>query len=229
MQKKIGIVEDEEDIRSLVDITLKNSGYDTETFSRGAELFDYLHNNDLDLLVLDLMLPDMDGFDICKTIRSDSEHNNLPIIMLTAKNQEMDKILGLEFGADDYMTKPFSPGELVARIKAVLRRVASMETEESSIIRIHEQVEIHKDKHIVTIEGKMVTMTATEFKILTILASRPGRVYTRDELLELLWGEQKYVVDRTIDVHVRHIRKKLGSYSYFIKSIKGVGYKLDIT
>ncbi len=172
------------------------------------------------------MLPDHDGFEICKILKKDNKTSGVPIIMLTAKGEEMDKVLGLELGADDYITKPFSPRELVARVKAVLRRLERKQ-EKNKVISINNIIHVDMQKYKVFIKDKEIKLTTTEFNILTILAQHRGWVLSRDQLLDHLWGDEKIVVDRTIDVHIRHLREKLGKYSNVIKNIRGVGYKLE--
>jgi len=228
MKKMIAIVDDEPDIVELLNLHLIKAGYDTKAFFDGESFFNYLEKKTPDLVLLDLMLPDMDGMDICKDLRKNEKFVNLPIIMLTAKSQELDKILGLEFGADDYVTKPFSSREIVARVKAVLRRAAS---ESKKVVSSHRHIDedliIDVDKFEVLLESKPINLTPTEFKILDILSEKPGWVFTREKLLDILWGNEKIVVDRTIDVHIRHLREKLGDKGKIIKSIKGVGYKIQ--
>jgi two-component system phosphate regulon response regulator PhoB/two-component system alkaline phosphatase synthesis response regulator PhoP len=172
------------------------------------------------------MLPDADGIDICKQLKKDERFSSIPIIMLTAKGEETDKILGLELGADDYITKPFSPKELASRVKAVLRR--QFNRKESGKIEIGDILEIEPQKYEVYLEGKKVDLTTTEFRILHLLASNEGRVFKRDQLLDYLWGEEKAILDRTIDVHIAHLREKLKKASKFIKNIRGIGYKLQV-
>jgi len=170
------------------------------------------------------MLPDADGLDICKYLKKKEDYASIPIIMLTAKTTEADKIVGLELGADDYVTKPFSPQELVARVRAVLRRHVLKQEERKLLIGDDVVLDLHQ--HMVTVEGKSIELTATEFNILKILAERRGWVVTRKQILDTLWGEDKIVIDRTIDVHVNHLREKLGRAGKFIKSIRGVGYRI---
>jgi two-component system phosphate regulon response regulator PhoB/two-component system alkaline phosphatase synthesis response regulator PhoP len=163
---------------------------------------------------------------VCKRIKNDERLANIPIIMLTARTEETDRILGLELGADDYVTKPFSPRELVARVKAVLRR--RMPPEEAEMITIGDHMTIDCKKYLVTVDNKRIELTPTEFRILKLLAERQGWVYTRDKILDYLWGTEKVVLDRTVDVHVKHLREKLGRAGEYIKNVRGVGYKLEI-
>jgi len=222
----IAVVEDEADIVELVSLHLKKSGFRVKGFQDGNIFFKSLNKQIPDLIILDLMLPDADGLEICKYLKRKDEFSSIPIIMLTAKDGEMDKVLGLELGADDYVTKPFSPKELVARVKAVLRR-KSEQTEESRIIQIGKLITMDLEKYEVAVEGKKIELTSTEFRILQLLASRKGRVFTRDNILDYLWGNEKAVVDRTVDVHIKHLRGKLGSAKTLIKNIRGIGYKLE--
>ena len=170
------------------------------------------------------MLPDADGIEICKYLKSNQEFSSIPVIMLTARADETDKVLGLELGADDYVTKPFSPRELVARVKAVLRR----KTQDSGKkIKIGDILLIDLNKFQAFVENKKIDLTPTEFRILKILASKKGWVFTRDQILDHLWGHDKVVLDRTIDVHIKNLREKLGEAAKFIKNVRGVGYKIE--
>jgi two-component system phosphate regulon response regulator PhoB/two-component system alkaline phosphatase synthesis response regulator PhoP len=171
------------------------------------------------------MLPDSDGFEICKYLKSKSQFSNVPIIILTAKNEEIDKVLGLELGADDYVTKPFSPRELVARVKAVLRRF--LPSEDTEKIIINDILEIDLKKRQVKVEDKIVELTKTEFEILRILSSKKGWVFTRNQILDNIWGEEIIVLDRTIDVHIKNLRGKIGKAGKFIKNVRGIGYKFE--
>lgn len=228
--KKIAIVEDEVDIAELIKHSIEKEGFAGVVFGTGELFFDWLKSNDPPMaVVLDLMLPGgMDGIEICKMIRRDPEIYSIPIIMLTAKDSEVDKVLGLEFGADDYMTKPFSPRELVARIKAVTRRAAvvSVDEEGASVVRVGDII-LDESKYMVTVKGIEIVLTTTEFKVLKILMLKPGRVFSREKIIDKLWGEDKYITDRTVDVHITQIRKKIGIYAKSIKSVRGVGYKFE--
>jgi len=175
-------------------------------------------------LVLDLILPDMDGMDVCKQIKT-STSPALPIIMLTAKSELTDKILGLEMGADDYITKPFSPKEVIARVRAVLRRYKISETGET--IKIGNSVVIDMTGHNVYVDNKKIDLTFAEFGILKILASKKGWVFSREKIINLLWEGEKVVIERTVDVHIKNLRKKLGKSAKYIKNIRGVGYKIE--
>jgi len=172
------------------------------------------------------MLPDADGFDVCKDLKQNDQYSSIPIIMLTAKGEVTDRILGLEFGADDYVIKPFSPRELVARIKAVLRR-GEVKKEVLKIITIGKILKIDLQKFQVFIEENKIELTSTEFKIVEFLAARIGWVFSRNQILDHLWGNDKIVVDRTVDVHIRNLREKLGKAGKFIKNVRGIGYKIE--
>ena len=223
---KILIVDDEPDIVELVKINLEKNGFDVISSYTGGGIFDLFKKFSIDLVILDLMLPDIDGLEICKILKSENETKNIPIIMLTAKDTEIDKVLGLELGADDYITKPFSPRELVARVRAVLRRTRKPSDE--SILKFDNILKIDLKKFEVFVNGEKVNLTTTEFKLLKALAIRRGEVLSRNELLDYIWGNEKIVIDRTIDVHIKHLREKLGKVGKFIKNVRGVGYKLDL-
>lgn len=223
---KILIVDDEPDIVELVKINLEKNGFDVISSYTGREIFNLFKKFSIDLVILDLMLPDIDGLEICKILKSENETKNIPIIMLTAKDTEIDKVLGLELGADDYITKPFSPRELVARVRAVLRR--TRKSSDESILKFDNILKIDLKKFEVFVNGKKINLTTTEFKLLKALAIRRGEVLSRNELLDYIWGNEKIVIDRTIDVHIKHLREKLGKVGKFIKNVRGVGYKLDL-
>lgn len=225
--KTIVILDDEADILEMIAINLKKSGYEPVCFEFVDEFWDYLENNIPALIVLDLMLNNADGFEVCKLIRSKEKFTHIPVIMLTARTEETDKIVGLEIGADDYVTKPFSPRELIARIKVILRRTDHSEKEKDYIV-LNNILEINLKKYEVKVKQEKIDLTPTEFKILKILSERPGWVFSRDQLLDYLWGNDKIVVDRTIDVHIKNLREKLGIAGNYIKNIRGVGYKLEL-
>jgi two-component system phosphate regulon response regulator PhoB/two-component system alkaline phosphatase synthesis response regulator PhoP len=224
MAPVIAALDDEPDILELLKVNIQKAGYRFEGFQDADGLFRYLAREKPSLILLDLMLPDTDGVEVCRQIRRSESLAGIPVIMLTARGDESDKVVGLELGADDYVTKPFSVKELIARIHAVLRRPGGGE----SVRRIAVgTLVIDIDKFEVTAEGTKVDLTATEFKILQLLASRKGRVFSRDQILDFLWGQEKAVIDRTIDVHIRNLREKLGGAASLIKNIRGVGYKLE--
>ena len=223
MSNRIAVVDDEPDIIHLVSIHLKKAGYGVDSFLNGSSLLKFLSTNTPDLVILDLMLPDLDGFEICRMMKNDTKYSSIPIIMLTAKGQERDKVTGLDLGADDYLTKPFSPKELIARIKAVLRRTTTSKQMTLSIGNLS----IDPERFEVMIEQKPVILTPVEFKILLLLVQNHGKVFSRERILDHLWGNEKTVVDRTVDVHIKNLRDKLGPAEDLIKNIRGVGYKLQ--
>jgi two-component system phosphate regulon response regulator PhoB/two-component system alkaline phosphatase synthesis response regulator PhoP len=225
MNKLIAIIDDEPDIVELVSVNLKKAGFDTRGFSDMESFLSFLNKQAPDLVILDLMLPDADGLEICKYLKKKDALSAIPIIMLTAKAEETDKILGLELGADDYVTKPFSPKELVARVKVALRR--QTQKEDTKKIEIGGILVIDLEKFAVTVKGEKIDLTSTEFKILQLLSSKQGWVFSRDKILDYLWGREKAVLDRTVDVHVKNLREKLGAAGTFIKNMRGIGYKLE--
>lgn len=224
MPPVIAALDDEADILELLKVNLQKAGYRFEGFQEADDLFRYLAREKPSLILLDLMLPDTDGLEVCRHIRRSEDLTGIPIIMLTARGDESDKVVGLELGADDYVTKPFSVKELVARIHAVLRRPGSGEASRRIVVGA---LFIDLDKFEVMADGVKIDLTATEFKILQLLASRRGRVFTRNQILDHLWGHEKAVIDRTIDVHIRNLREKLGGTAALIKNIRGVGYKIE--
>jgi DNA-binding response OmpR family regulator len=224
MPQVIAALDDEPDILELLKVNLRKACYRFEGFQEADDLYRYLARERPSLILLDLMLPGADGLEVCRHIRKTEGLVGIPIIMLTARGDESDKIVGLELGADDYVTKPFSVKELVARIHAVLRRPAGGDAARRIAVG---PLVIDFDKFEVTIDGNKVDLTATEFKILQLLASRKGRVFTRDQILDFLWGQEKAVIDRTIDVHIRNLREKLGGAAPLIRNIRGAGYKLE--
>src|SRR4051812_28441151 len=217
------IIDDEKDLIELVRFNLDKEGYDVISASDGQTGLEIAQRHKLDLIVLDLMMPGMEGLEVCRRLRSDPRTGRIPVIMLTAKATEADRIVGLEMGADDYITKPFSPRELVARVKAILRRTTT-QAEPQQMIR-HGELAIDVARHEVTFGDKQVSLTATEFRILHFLASKPGRVLSRDDIIDAALGRDANVFDRTIDVHITAIRRKLGKGSDPIETIRGFGYK----
>lgn len=217
------VVEDEQNIAKLVSLYLGNEGYAVEHVADGADALDAVRRVEPDLVVLDLMLPGVDGIELCRRIRADGR---LPVIMLTARDQEVDRVLGLEIGADDYITKPFSPRELVARVKAVLRRAAPPAEEEAAALSLG-AIRIDRARRRVGVEGREVTLTAKEFDLLAYLVHNAGIVFSRDRLLERVWGYERAVGTRTVDSHVKSLRAKLGDAGRHIHTVRGVGYKAD--
>ena len=225
MNTLIAVIEDEPDLAALVASHLRKDGFRVETFGDAERFLRFLAKKKPDLILLDLMLPDMSGLDLCKTLKRSEEWGDIPVIMVTAKAEEMDKILGLELGADDYLTKPFSLKELAARIKAVLRRAEP--TERPSVLDIGLGLVLDSERFEVRQDGRPLDLTSTEFKILRLLASKKGRVFTREQILDELWGHDKIVLDRTVDVHIKNLREKMGPAAGLIKNIRGVGYKVE--
>lgn len=223
--KKVLIVEDEKDILQLVKMYLEKEGFKTVAASDGAEALKQVRSERPDLVVLDLMLPEIDGLEVCKKLRISPQTAMLPIIMLTAKSEESDTVVGLELGADDYIGKPFSPRALVARIKALFRRLERSEDRELNIYR-YGTLNLNLSRHEVTVNGREVILTAKEFGLLEHLLRNPGRVLTRDVLLNSVWGYDYHGTTRTVDVHVRRIKLKLPLLNDAIMSVKSLGYKL---
>jgi DNA-binding response OmpR family regulator len=217
------VIDDEKDLIELVRYNLEKEGYDVIAAGDGPSGLEVIRKHHPDLVVLDLMMPGMDGLSVCQQLRSDARVGRVPIIMLTAKATEADRIVGLELGADDYITKPFSPREVVARVKAVLRR-SNSQAAIPEIIRSGDLV-IDLNGHEVTFRGQRIGLTATEFRILEFLAGRPGRVFSRDEIIDAALGNDAAVFDRTIDVHMTAIRRKLGAGGERIETVRGFGYK----
>lgn len=225
MDKLIAIIDDEPDIVNLVSLHLKKGGFRTKEFLDVESFYRFLKSEVPDLIILDLMLPGADGYEVCKYLKKQDAFSSISIIMLTARAEESERILGLELGADDYVTKPFSPRELVARVKAVLRR--HKPEEEMKKISVSDILTIDLEKYEVEVEGKRVELTSTEFRILQLFATRKGWVFSREKILQHLWGDDKMVLDRTVDVHIKHLREKLGKAAKFIRNMRGVGYKLE--
>lgn len=222
-KEKILVVDDEQDLVKLVRFNLEKDGYKVISAFNGEDALFLARKERPALIILDLMLPGIDGLEVCKKLKADQELTNIAIIMLTAKGEESDITVGLKLGADDYVTKPFSPKELLARIQAVLRRT-KISSSTKDYIEIDDLI-INMHKHEVTIKNEIIPLTLTEFKILHQLASKPGRVFTRDQLLDAISGSETFVVDRTIDVHIASLRKKLSAFANRIITIRGIGYK----
>lgn len=224
-KKLIALVDDDPEIISTVTDYLKGCGFRVKGFQLAETFFEFLEEHTPDLIVLDIVLPDMSGFQICKKLKDSNEFKKIPIIILSGQSKEADKVFGLDLGADDYMVKPYSLNELSARVNAVLRRKPEGGQDEVTVIgRI---LVIDRSRYKVTVDGVSCDLTPTEFKILELLASRRGQVFTRETILNYLWGDEKIVVDRTIDVHIRHLREKLVQAGSFIKVVRGVGYKIE--
>jgi len=223
-RESILVVDDEEDIQELVRYNLAKEGYKVTCVGTGEDALDTARAGLPDLIVLDLMLPGIDGLDVCKILKTDDKAGHIPIIMLTAKGEEADVVTGLELGADDYVTKPFSPRILLARIRSVLRKAARAETDDNDVVQIHDLV-INPGRREVLYKGKAVDLTYTEFGILHLLARRPGWVFTRYQIIDGVRGEDYIVTDRSVDVQVAGLRKKLGRAGKYIETVRGVGYR----
>jgi two-component system phosphate regulon response regulator PhoB len=227
-KKKILVVDDEEDILELVRYNLSREGYRVTGTLTGEDALRKVRSDSFDLIVLDLMLPGMDGLAFTKTLKNDSRLRSIPIIMLTAKGEESDIVAGLELGADDYITKPFSPKVMIARVRTVLRRHQEEPQDEMAIVKIHE-LEINPGRRSVLANGDPIDLTYTEFQVLLLLAKRPGWVFTRSHIVDLIRGSDYPVTDRSVDVQIVGLRKKLGAFGKYIETVRGVGYRFKET
>jgi len=225
-KKKVLVVDDEKDLVDLITYNLQRNGYDVVSAFNGNAALDVAEREQPDLIVLDLMLPGIDGTEVARRLKADAKSANTPIIMLTAKAEETDVVVGLTLGADDYVTKPFSMKILLARLTSVLRRTEQATTPEGGLLKAG-PLSIDTSKHEVIIEGETVRLTLTEFKLLAALVGARGRVLTRDQLMDKAMGTDVFVTDRAIDVHITAIRKKLGSANWLIHTVRGVGYRLQ--
>ena len=223
-KEKILVVDDEEDILELVRYNLFKNGYQVTCVSSGELAMQKLKEETPQIILLDLMLPGMDGLDVCRSLRSNPATVNIPIIMITAKGEDADIVTGLELGADDYLTKPFSPRVLLARIRAILRRNKQDELDESSVLKTHDIV-VNPARHEVLVKGEQLMLTATEFGILHFLARRPGWVFSREQIISAVKGDDYPVTERSVDVQVVGLRKKLGDSGDLIETVRGVGYR----
>jgi two-component system phosphate regulon response regulator PhoB len=223
-KEKILVVDDEEDILELVRFNLSREGFTVFSASTGEKALDLVEKEAPELIVLDLMLPGIDGLDVARIVKQGDTTKNIAIVMLTAKGEEADIVTGLELGADDYVTKPFSPRVLVARVKAVLRRRAKEVDDDKSVIRIHDLI-IHPGRYEVFVKEEVIQLTFTEFGILNFLVRRPGWVFTRSQIVDAVRGDDYYVTDRSVDVQIVGLRKKLGSAGKYIETVRGVGYR----
>lgn len=222
---KILIIEDEPDVIDLVKMSCKNAGFRVLTAEDGEVGLRKARDEHPDLVILDIMLPRLSGLEVCKNLRKDHITAAMPVLMLTAKTDEVDRIVGLELGADDYVTKPFSPRELVLRIKSILRR-SSQSNGKSERLVIGKLV-VDQGRHEVLVEGEAINLTATEFRLLSVLMERRGRVQSRDRLLNDVWGYESVIDTRTVDTHVRRLREKLGVLADYVETIRGVGYRMS--
>ena len=225
MGHKVFIVEDEPDLRDTLKYNLENEGFSVEAYSNGEAFLGSVNKNIPNLVILDLMLPGLSGLDVCRELRSNENYDGIGIVMLTAKSEEIDRIVGFELGADDYVTKPFSVRELILRVKVLLKK----RTDDGANERILEfgPILMNLDAHEVSIDGKIVNLTALEFKLLKHLLKRKGRVQTRDQLLGDVWGYSSEVTTRTVDTHIKRLREKLGEPGDLIQTIRGVGYRFN--
>lgn len=223
-REHIVVIEDERDILEVIEYNLAREGFEVQSSRDGEAGLAQVRADAPSLVILDLMLPGIDGVEICRRLKADATTRTIPILMLSAKGEESDIVLGLGVGADDYVTKPFSPRELVARVRAVLRRGALRDIAPLERIR-HAGVQVDAGRHEVTVDGLSVPFTATEFRLLHFMAGQPGRVFTRDQLIDRVIGQDAIVIDRNIDVHIRSVRKKLEPYRDLLETIRGVGYR----
>jgi two-component system phosphate regulon response regulator PhoB len=227
LKKKILVIEDDRDISELITYNLEREGYDIACLYDGGQAVDLVRKRKPELIILDLMLPEVDGIEICRMLKSDATTKHIPIIMLTAKGEEADVVVGLQMGADDYITKPFSPKVLIARIKAIVRRTADLQVSSSSTenVRTFGDLNIDLLKHKISYKNQEIKLTSIEFDIVEFLSRSPGRVWSREQILDNVWKEGKFIIDRAVDVHVRGLRKKLGKAEQYIETVRGVGYR----
>jgi len=229
MSVNILVIEDEPDIRRNLEYNLGREGFKASSVGSLDEANEKLKSKKFDLILLDLMLPDGSGLDLCKKIKSNSETEATPIIILTAKDDEVDKVVGFELGADDYVTKPFSVRELILRVKAILKRSDTKTKEVVEVERQFGDLKIDVDSHEVHVDSKLIELTALEFRLLKELVDKRGRVQSRDQLLSEVWGYNAEVTTRTVDTHIKRLREKLGSMGKYVQTIRGVGYKFSRT
>ena len=229
MSMKILVIEDEPDIRTNLEYNLGREGFNASSVGSLDEANEKLKSKKFDLILLDLMLPDGSGLDLCKKIKSNSETETTPIIILTAKDDEVDKVVGFELGADDYVTKPFSVRELILRVKAILKRSDRKTKEVVEVERQFGDLKIDVDSHEVHVDSQLIELTALEFRLLKELVDKRGRVQSRDQLLSEVWGYNAEVTTRTVDTHIKRLREKLGSMGKYVQTIRGVGYKFSRT
>lgn len=223
--KKIFVIDDEKDIQDIIKINLGAEGYDVRCFSSAEEALRGLETVVPDLFILDIMMPGIDGFEFCRRVRTAESWKNIPIIFLSAKSDEIDRVLGLELGGDDYMTKPFSVKELKSRVKAMFRRVSrAVEGDTDRCAIVCDGIELNPDHYSLAVDGGEVDLTKTEFEILHLFLKNPGKIFTRDNIIDSIKGQDVYVIDRTVDVHIMNLRKKLGRHKNVIKTFSGVGY-----
>ena len=227
MTSRVLVIEDEPDIRKTIDYNLSKESYEVIQAASIEEGEKALASNKIDVIILDLMLPDGSGLTLCRDIKSEPSTKNIPVIILTAKTEEVDRVVGFELGADDYVTKPFSVRELILRVKAILKRGASTEIKTDNVQDSFGELTLNYDEHQAYINNEEISLTALEFKLLKHLVNRKGRVQTRDQLLEDVWGYSSNVTTRTVDTHIKRLREKLGTVGEHIQTIRGVGYRFS--
>ena len=229
MGQRLAIIEDEKDIVDLVRYNFRKEGFEVSSFMRGKEGLEQMRRNPPDLVLLDIMLPDVDGFELCRKLRADDRLKDLPVIFLTAKGEEIDRVLGLEMGADDYVVKPFSPRELLARVRAVLRR-RERPPEKQDVVELPGfRLDLRTQE--VTVRGKSVELSSLEFKLLHYLAAHPRQVFSRERLLDEVWGRDRFVTPRTVDVHIRRVREKIEEHPdrpRYLQTVRGSGYRFSL-
>ncbi len=225
-KKSVVVVEDDQSINELIRYNLERDGFSAEGIANGLDAVSFIEQRLPSLVLLDIMLPGLDGFEVCRRLKSGVKTRNIPVIMITARGSEVDVVRGLQLGAEDYVVKPFSPKVLLARVKAVFRRSSAGSLEiHTGTRRVIGELILDTDKHKLTFRGRLVDLTALEFSIVEFLSRSPGRVYTREQMLENVWKEGRFIVDRAVDVHVRNLRKKLGAAQDYIETVRGVGYR----
>jgi two-component system phosphate regulon response regulator PhoB len=227
MTSRVLIIEDEPDIRKTIDYNLSKESYEVIQAASIEEGEKAIASNKIDVIILDLMLPDGSGLTLCRDIKSEPSTKNIPVIILTAKTEEVDRVVGFELGADDYVTKPFSVRELILRVKAILKRGVSTEIKTDNVQDSFGELTLNYDEHQAYINNEEISLTALEFKLLKHLINRKGRVQTRDQLLEDVWGYSSNVTTRTVDTHIKRLREKLGIVGDYIQTIRGVGYRFS--
>lgn len=225
LKNKILIVEDDKDIARLIQYNLDKAGHACEIAVTGEAALALLERQPVDLIILDVMLPGVDGLEVCRSVKQNPERRHIPVMMLTAKGEEVDRVVGLELGAEDYLVKPFSPREMVLRVKVLLRRAASAESVGARKPLQAGSLVVDRDKHSATVNGKNIVLTAMEFRLLVVLMERSGRVQVREKLLNDVWGMNADVYTRTVDTHVRRLRSKLGRAGAWIETVIGAGYR----
>jgi len=224
MKKTIFVIDDEKDIRDILKVNLLQEGYEVFQFSSAAEATKGFESVKPDLIILDIMMEGKDGYEYCRDLRGNDKLKNIPVIFLSARSEEFDKVLGLELGGDDFITKPFSMKELKSRVKAVLRRTTEAPKESGNVILKYKGVELNTEQYSLSVDGEDIKLTKTEFNILVLFMENPGKIFSRDNIIDSVRGHDVFVVDRTIDVHIMNLRKKLGEYKNIITTFSGVGY-----